>query len=536
MERLLFENAQIMDGTGLPGYRGNVLIGDGKILAVSKTPIAAECEKLDCEGLALAPGFIDAHSHHDLDTYYADDMSMNEPFLRQGITTYVAGNCGFSPAGMWPQSPYRNEIMAWKAEGDAPWNTYGEYFDFLRKKGMRANMAMLAGHGFALASVVGNTPAPGHTAPDDMKKVRAALEEGLDSGCKGISFGLGYRPSSFIPDEEVREAAQWAINRHKLVAVHERIMTAHAPQLYGDDYSVPHNLRWHREFLERFRDSGARLQLSHLLTVGRAAFPTFGPMMELIDEMMGAGMDLWFDMYSYVEGGTTISIRMPNFFYDNLPRIYEDKSLWDKLEEATVEKNHGIGILPSDVLLAEPYDEGLREYIGLTMDKIAASRRQTVSQWYMELYRRSNGFAKIYFTVEQKEENIPEQMRHPRALYMTDAWVEPEKGCLQNACAYGAMPKFLRLSREHAKQSMEETVAKMTGRTAARFDLYGRGLIKEGYAADITIFDPATVAEVATPQDPERFPVGIAHVFINGKHILNQGKLDTDAKAGSLLV
>lgn len=538
MKRLLFQKAQIMDGTGEKQFAGDVLIEDGRILHVSRIPLRTECETLDCSGMALAPGFIDAHSHHDRYTFFHDDMLRSEPFIRQGITTFVGGNCGSSPAGIWARTPYLADIATKKssAGGDPPavWNTYGEYFDFLRQKGMRTNLAMFAAHGVALSSVVGLIP-PGPTSQEDQRAVRAILEEGMNSGCKGISFGLGYRPGAFISDAEVREAAEWAIRRNKLVSVHERIMTAMAPQLYGDDHSIPHNVRWHKEFIELFRGSGARLQMSHLLTVGRKAFPTYDALIAVIDEMMDAGIDLWFDMYSYVEGATTIAIRMPNFFYDHFPQIFEDKSLWAELEKATFEKNNGIGILPSDVLLSEPGDEALRQYVGMTMDQIAEARGQTVGQWYMDFYRRTNGFGRIYFTVEQKEENIRRQMLHPRALYMTDAWVEPAPGCLQNAATYGCMPKFLRLTREFGGQSMEEAVAKMTGRTARRFDLFGRGLIKEGYAADITVFDPVTVADIATPEDPARFPVGIRHVFINGRHVLNNGRLDTEAKAGVLL-
>jgi hypothetical protein len=163
-------------------------------------------------------------------------------------------------------------------------------------------MAMLAGHGTALASVVGYTPS-GATSPEDRRRVNTLLEEGLDAGCKGISFGLGYRPEQFVGDSEIRAASEIAIRRNAVIAVHSRALNIMLPALYGEDYSEPHNVRWHREFIDLFRDSGAKLQISHLVFCGLKAWKTYDAMMEVFDErMLYGGMDLWFDMYSYKQG------------------------------------------------------------------------------------------------------------------------------------------------------------------------------------------------------------------------------------------
>ena len=536
MKRICLKSGLIMDGTGEKGFVGDVLIENDRIKCVSKTPLEVDCPVIDCTGLVISSGFIDSHSHNDSCIFFQKDLEYTEPFIRQGITTYVAGQCGFSAAGVEKGSPYGNETSFMPVSPDEKqsyWNTYADYFDYCRKIGMRQNMAMMAGHGIAAGSVVGATP-KGESSPEEKKRIAAILEEGLDAGCKGISFGLGYRPGIFIPDSEIREMAELSVKRNKLITFHARVMGSMATELYGDDYSIPHNVRWYSEFIQRFRGSGARLHISHLLFVGRAAWPSYDQMFELLDGVIRDGdIDLWFDMYSYIQGITSISVRMPQFFYDHLPDIYTNQSLWPQLEEEINKFNHGRGIEPHDVLLCNPFDEELMQYRGMFMDEICEARGMTLGQLYMDLYRRTNGTASIYILIEQPEENVPKQMVHDRALYMTDAWIVP--GSLQNPCAYGAMPKFLRLTRETGNQPMEMTIAKMTGRAAKRFDLYGRGFVKDGYFADLVVFDHNTIAETATPQNPESAPIGIHHVFINGEHVLNGNKLDESIKAGMVL-
>ncbi|MDL2289609.1 hypothetical protein LJB83_02475, partial [Clostridia bacterium OttesenSCG-928-F22] len=410
---------------------------------------------------------------------------------------------------------------------------YAEYFDFLRKKGIRQNLSMMAGHNTAMHSLVGDKPKK-PTSAENMQKTKDILNEGMNAGTKGISFGLGYKPSIFIPDTELREIANIAIKRNKLITVHSRVLGSMAPDVYGNDASEPHNLRWHREWLNLFKGSGARLHISHLLFVGRSAWPYYDEMMALVQNAMdNFDIDLWFDMYSYIQGPTTLGILMPQVFYDSLPQIYTDKALVKKLDEALKEKELARGIRSDDVMLCNPIVPELEEYKGMYMSEICEARKMTLAELYIDIYKRTNGFAQVYLMIEQPEENVPKQMTHPRALYMTDANYEPN--CQQNPSAYGSLAKFLRLTRETGNQPMEVTVQKMTGNTAKRFDLFGRGFIREGYYADITIFDPATIAERATSKDPEQSPVGLHHVFINGQHVLNEDNLDEALTAGMVL-
>lgn len=536
MSSVLFKNGYVINGSGEKGFIGDVLVENNHIKCVSKTSLNGSFQIIDCTGLAISPGFIDSHSHHDNCIFYNNDLELTEPFIRQGITTYVAGQCGYSAAGVEVGSPYGNETSFMTPTGGEDktyWNTYAEYFGYLRKNGIRQNMAMMAGHGIALGSVVGSAPS-GRSSPENMKRVAAILEEGMDAGCKGISFGLGYPPGVFVPDTEVREVSELAIKRNKLVTIHSRVAGSVAADIYGNDFSIPHNIRWMKEFLELYRNSGCRLQISHLLFVGRKAWPSYDQMFEMLQNYMdNGGMDLWFDMYSYVQGITSVALRMPKFFYDHIPKVYTDSTLIVQLKKEMEKIHSDRGIEAGDVLLCDPVVPDMMEYRGMTMDEICKRLNMSLAEVYMDLYRRSNGAASIYLLIEQPEENVPKQMMHERALYMTDAWIVP--GSLQNPCAYGSLPKFLRIARETGNMPIEQVITRMTGRAAKRFDLENRGLLKEGYFADIVVFNPETIAEKATSEQPEQNAIGITHVYINGQHVLNEDKIDTSVKAGMVL-
>jgi N-acyl-D-amino-acid deacylase len=363
MTRTLLKNGFVIDGGGGRGYLGDVLLEDFRIKCVSKGSLKVnECEIIDCTGKVIAPGFIDAHSHNDQTVYFKDDLTYLEPFIRQGITTFVVGNCGYSVAGM--AGDHLPTLHVPNDQGIGPWKTYQEYFDYMRGYGMRQNMVMLAGHGTALASVVGLAPT-GATSPENLKKVEAILEEGLDAGCKGISFGLGYPLCKYITDDEVRAVCDFAIRRNAVIGVHSRTLNISLPILYGDDYSEPHNIRWHREFIDRFRDTGAKLQISHLLFVGTSAWPTYDAFFEMFDDRVANnGIDLWFDMYNYAQGATNVGLLLMPYFYDNIDTIYGNPQKIAVLQKEMEKSMELKGYPPSMMQMCNAYSVKYKRYQG----------------------------------------------------------------------------------------------------------------------------------------------------------------------------
>lgn len=537
MERTLLKNGYVVDGSGKKGFVGSVALEGDKIAAVSRKPVPEEGFRvIDCAGKVISPGFIDAHSHLDRNIFYQNERQMVEPFIRQGIATFVTGNCGVGVAGIEKGSPFMEALIpdpnTKDPKGKMLFHTYEDFFNHLQEYGMRQNMAFMAPHGVAAGSVVGmENPLP--ITPEIEKRIERLQAEALDTGCKGISFGLGYRPDNFFTDEEIRRSCDVAIRRNKLITVHERVMSLTKPYVPGGE--EPENVKWTREFVELFRGSGAKLQLSHLLFVGRTAFTSFEPMMEMFDrEVEESGVDLWFDMYSYVQGVSSIQVLLPVPFFKMIPGIYENKPMLAQMAAMMMDAYGKIGIMPADVQLCDGMSEEYTPYNGMFMDQIMKERGVNVAELYTDLYRRSHGFARIYFYVEQDERTIPLEMTNPRALYMTDAYYVP--GCHQNQAAYNTMPKFLRLARETGNQTLEETIAKMTGRSADRFDLPKRGYLREGNYADVVVFDYENITDTSTPEKPDSEPIGIEHLFVNGSHILEKGALDPDSRKGMLII
>lgn len=532
MTKMLLKNGLIMDGTGSKAYEGDVLIEGTQIKEISRKPIAVEsCPVIDCSNLAITPGFIDAHSHYDQLVCLPDEWMYTEPFLRQGVTTYVAGQCGYTPAGLC--ADYAPSLLLPNDQGIGPWNTYAEFFDYMRSMGMRQNLAMLAGHTTALSSVVGMKP-QSQTSREDMKRIAAILEEGMDSGCKGISFGLGYPPSKFIEDGEIRRVAELAVRRGKVIGVHSRVYNSAAPLLYGGDNSEPHNVRWHREFLELFQDSGAKIVISHIAFIGKAAWTSYDPYFEMLNESIkSGGMDLWFDIYPYAMGATNVGLLLIPYFYDHMEELFSHPAVMKELELELKKRFEDVGYPISMMMLCNAYCDKYRQYQGLLISEILDRTGLTLAEVFADLYLQSSGAATIYTLFDYPEEILPKMMKHPRSLYGTDAWYEP--GSHQNAGTYGGFAKFLRLAREMDGFTIEQAVSHMTGMTADRYSLHGRGYLRKGYYADIVVFSPDSITECATIKNSNQYSKGVHHVFINGSHIIKNGRADKNVRNGWII-
>jgi N-acyl-D-amino-acid deacylase len=537
MGKILLKGGTIINGTGEDCFRGDLMIEDDRIVCISKTPIRADCETLDCAGMAVAPGFIDAHSHNDW--YMASDRSAAfiEPFIRQGITTFIGGNCGFGVAGFKKDGPHkraiRNGLFASGVDQDVmPWDSWAEYFEFAQAHGIPANLAVLAGHGTSLGSVAGMTlpQNPNGYAREEIEATRTLLEQGMDEGCKGVSLGLAYRPGIYADLPHILEMAKPVVKRGKILAVHRGVERNDAPP--GEE---PRNIQWLRGFLDMMRDAGVRVQISHLIFPWRNTWTTCDAVMELVDRYIADGMDLCFDIFPYNQGASEIAIVLPADLPRLIPRIYTDKSLQEEVAERVKAHRERVGQYASDIQLANPIDPELQAYKGMFLDEIARERGMSEFESSLDIYRRTNGTATVYMHAHNPPGQVEKMMRHSRALYMTDAWIEED--CIQNPAAFGSMPKFLRLARETGNPSLEQTIARMTGRTAERFDLKNRGLIQENFYADLTVFRAETIAESDNPQSATAYPVGVEHVWINGVHVLANGRLKDgwQGRAGKII-
>ena len=531
-ERLLLKNGLIADGSGRRAFYGDVLIKGEKIELVTPREIVFNGETVDCTGKVIAPGFIDMHSHMDWVMPVKGHSQMKSPYTAQGITTFVGGNCGFGVAGFRSGTEFR-EMLATRVNGLYRFDrdTMAQYFTRINQQGIHHNLVNLAGHGTTRTSIRGFDPSP--LNPDEMREMLLLLEEAMDQGAYGVSLGLQYEPGIFATMDELKQVARLVKRKDKLLTVHMKAYSSLSGTYPLKLFGRPHNLLAIEDMLNLARETGVRLQLSHLIFVGARTWKTYEEALALVDQAIAEGLDVNFDTYAYHCGTSIINVFFPEWFLARIPEAYdsqEDRSrLWWELQ--LIKALLGFGY--EDIQIVEANHPDLDQYNGMFLKDIAARRDMSQFANFVDVARKSGGRARVLNHRYSNPEIVMELMKHPASMYMTDATIFT--GGSQNPAAYGNFPRFLEFARDNRLQALEEAVHKMTGASAARFQIKGRGLLDKGYAADITIFDWGTVKNNNTPEDAEQAPTGIEAVFINGQQVLTSGHVADSTLAGIVL-
>jgi N-acyl-D-amino-acid deacylase len=498
---LVLTGGRIIDGTGAPAKAGDVVIHDGKIASVGASPregISAY-HVIDCKGCIIAPGFIDAHSHSDLKV-----LENRTEKLLQGVTTEVVGNCGFSPYPM-PEDPhvlreFANGILC----GDDRWG-WGSALDYLASASQSkvATVASLVGHGSLRIKVAGNTSRA--LTPRQMDAMAGLLDEALQEGAAGLSSGLMYAPGSGASAEELIALCQVVARRGGIYATHMRSYSAGLVQAVEEQISIA-------------EASGCRLQISHLQAAGEDYWPLQYRAIDLIEQASARGVDVAFDAYPWLAGSTVLTQVLPQMALDGgisglLSRLR------DPLQRETIRTQirpeaHWDGV----VITAAAHNEG--SLVGKSIKDIASERGSDPESVVMDILLEQEGDVNI---VEhcQSLENLHALLTHPRAMIITDGVYTKGRS---HPRLYATFPLLLGdLVRERKWLTLEEAVHKVTGKPAAAFHINDRGRIKEGYAADITVFDPEAVNTDATYGKPDVPPSGIRSVMRNGRIVLDAG-------------
>ncbi|MEV4424701.1 D-aminoacylase [Streptomyces sp. NPDC049602] len=519
MMDLVFRDAEVVDGSGGDSYRADVGIEGGRIVSIVKEAAAAGCQRptarrvLDAEGLALAPGFIDMHAHSDLALLRDPDHSAK---AAQGVTLEVLGQDGLSyaPVDDRTLAEVRRAIAGWNGDGsdvDLDWRTVGEYLDRL-DRGIAVNAAYLIPQGTVRMYVMGweNRPA----TPAELDRMRQLVAEGLEQGAVGMSSGLTYTPGMYAPDSELTELCRVVAEYGGYYCPHHRSYGAGA-------------LRAYEEMVTLTREAGCALHLAHATmnfgeNEGRAP-----ELLALLDEALDAGADISLDTYPYTPGSTTLLALLPSWAGEGGP----DATLERLRDDATAERiRHHLEELGSDGCHGVPVDWATIEISGVSDPALSGRVGHRVDGW--ESARRLLLEDRLGTTILQHvghEENVRAIMRHRVHTGGSDGILQ---GLKPHPRAYGTFPEYLgRYVRELGVLSLEECVAHLTSRPATRLRLPDRGLVREGYAADLVLFDPKTIASTATYENPRSLPTGIPHVLIDGRFVMEDGKR-TDVLAG----
>ena len=532
---ILLRNGLVVDGTGRPGRRGDVLIRGAKIEALGGHLLAPpDADLIDCRGAVIAPGFIDVHSHNDWFMAAPDHSAATRPFLRQGITTFVTGNCGFSAAGFDPSRPHPGRIrdLVFKATGLKPdWHTVDDYFTILENNGLTHNLLLLAGHGTVRTAI--RDFQPGALDRDEQRQMYHDLEVALEQGAAGVSLGLQYEPGIFSPPAELASVARLVRRHDKILTVHPRAFSTLSTAYPLNPWGAPHNLRAIEEMLTLTRQTGVRLQLSHLIFFGARTWRTADRALALFDRAHREGSDLRFDTFFHHCGASVIHVLLPRWFLEHVPGAYTNRALLLRLQAELTGMKYLLGFDFSDIVIADAVHPKFMPYNGMTVAAIARRLGKPLFKTFMRLVAASRGRARVLMHKYSSDAIVRDLMRHPAAHFMTDAWVEPAG--IQNPGAFGAFPGFLQAVREDKTIRLEEAIHKMTGANAERFGLKDRGWLARGKAADITVFDPQLIRDNTTPQHNDRRPEGIRQVFINGVCALKDGEPLSGVKAGAVV-
>ncbi|MEU3335692.1 N-acyl-D-amino-acid deacylase family protein [Streptomyces sp. NPDC002144] len=528
MEELVIRDADVVDGSGEPSYRADVVIDHGRIVSIVKEAAAAGClrpkavRELDAEGLVLSPGFIDMHAHSDLALLRDPDHSAK---AAQGVTLEVLGQDGLSyaPVDDRTLAEVRSAITGWNGHGDDidfDWRSVGEYLDRL-DRGIAVNAAYLVPQGTVRMLAVGWEDR--EATPEELDRMRQLVAEGMEQGAVGMSSGLTYTPGMYAKDAELTELCRVVASYGGYYCPHHRSYGAGALEAY-------------EEMVALTREADCSLHLAHAtmnfgVNKGRAP-----ELLSLLDEALAAGADITLDTYPYTPGCTTLVAMLPSWASEGGPeavlrRLEDDDTaehVRHDLEVVGSDGCHGVPIEWDTIEISGVTDPGLADFVGRTVRQSADARGE--APWTTA--RRLLLADRLGSTILQHvghEENVRQIMRHRVHTGGSDGIL---RGTKPHPRAYGTFPRYLgRYVRELGVLSLEECVAHLTSRPAARLRLPDRGLVREGYRADLVLFDPATVAPGATFEEPRTLPTGIPYVFVDGKFVIEDGRR-TDVLAG----
>jgi N-acyl-D-amino-acid deacylase len=541
---LVIEAGRLVDGSGGPPTPGDLGITKGRIAALGDLGSADAAARLDATGLMVAPGFVDIHSHSDFLVPAQEHGEILAPFLGQGITTIVTGNCGYSPAPVNPATADELDSYTTFLRGpDLPraWDSFGDYLGYLDERGVAMNVVPLVAHGALRIHEVGFQGR--ELEPDEQSRMRRNLEQSLEEGAFGLSSGLLYAPGIFAPPEEIETLAAG-------LKPFDGIYTSH---IRGSSETL---LSATKEVIRVGEINEVATQHSHIEAFGKAHWPKIDAIIELHERARERGVDTGFDVIPYVAANTTLLAIFPPWALaggvDGLLARLRDPEQRQKIRRSIDEDIPGWpcwipGAWPHNLAEATGWDnisllwvesEANKDLEGKTIPQIADDRGTDAFEAAADVVLEENGHAMaLYVGVSgdlEDDAGLRRLLSHPWASFETDA-ILTGRG-VPHPAAYGAFPRVLgHFARDEGLLSIEEAVRKMTSLPAERLGLRGRGWLKEGYAADVVVFDPATVADRTSYQDPTAAPVGIEYVLVNGDVVVEHGTVDTQPRAGSVL-
>lgn len=541
---LLLTNGVVVDGTGAPRRRAEVGITNGKIAYVGPANGLEADRVLDVAGHVIAPGFIDIHSHADFILPLPDQAEFLKYFVAQGITTLVVGNCGYAPAPINPETaPLMQAYTGFIKPRDLEWSwrTFADYLGYLENHGVFMNTVPLAAHGALRIAVMGFDARP--PRKDELQQMKTLLRECLESGAFGLSCGLIYAPGMFATTDELAALAT-------LLPADDSLFTFH---VRGSSETLEHATQ---EVLEVAKREGVRVQHSHLEAFGKPNWPKVEGALAAHDRAVDEGIDHGFDVIPYTAANTTFLAILPPWSLDGgVPKLLERLRDPETRKQIQRDVEHVIpdwptwrpGGWPHNLVEATGWEnvwimwvesERNKDCEGKSLARLAEELGKDPFDVAADLILDEKGHVTaLYIGVSgdlDEEWALRQIIQHPDAAIETDAFSLGHGK--PHPALYGAFPRVLgQYVREEKLLSLEEAVRKMTSLAAERLRIPKRGVVREGYSADLTVFDPETIRDRTTYVEPEQEPTGIDYVLVNGTIIVDHDRVDTKTLAGQVI-
>ena len=494
---LIITNARIIDGSGNPWYLADVAIKDGRIARIGRIAQGAAATTIDAKGQILAPGFIDVHTH--VESIY--NLPTAENFVRMGVTSLVTGNCGSSATNV------------------------GQFLGRVNEKPLAVNLATLIGHGSVRRDVMGlDDRAP---TAEELTRMEAVVEQGMKDGAVGLSTGLIYVPGTYAKTDEIVALARVVARNGGVYATHMR----------NEGEKVADAIR---ESILIGEQAGLPVEISHFKISNKKLWGQTPMTLGLVREARARGLSVTVDQYAYTASSTSLSSRLPSWLhaggFEEAKKRLADEATRQRVINDTkyALKRSGFKDYSYAVVASYGPDKSFNGKSIAEITKQVRNKTDVTSQieQMLAMYE-AGGASMIYHSMG--EDDVKRIMQEPFTMIASDAGVRQVDDSVPHPRGYGNNARVLGQYVRNLKLiSLEDAIRKMTSLPAQTFGFRDRGMIREGFAADIVIFDEKTIIDQATFDNPHQYPLGITFVIVNGAVVLTNNQI-TEARPGVAL-
>lgn len=528
---IVISNGRIVDGTGAPWFRGDVGLQGDRIKAIGNLSAASTRRRIDASNLVVAPGFIDMLGQSEF-CVLVDNRAASK--ITQGVTTEVTGE-GAS-IGPVNERMIEEASPVYKAFGIvADWRTLGEYFRRLDERTHPAiNLASFVGAGGVRNYVVGEDNRP--ATPQELERMKELVAQAMEQGALGLSSSLQYMPDRFATTDELIALAGVAARYGGVYLTHQR----------SEGNQVFESLQ---EVFTIAEKAGVPTEIWHLKVAYKANWGKMPEVLARIEAARAAGLDITANQYPYIRASNGLDSCLPLWVreggVDKMVARLKDPAQRERIKKemddptVTAWENQWFGSGGGEgVLLVSVLNKDLKKYEGLNVAEIARRLGKDPRDVVLDFVTADRGRSACVTSI-MSEDDVRAALKHPLVSVCTDSEAVAEDGPLSGSKshprAWGSFPRILgKYVREEKLLRLEEAVRKMTSLPASRVGIRDRGILRPGMMADVAVFDPATVRDVATFEDPSHYSVGMKYVFVNGRAVIAEGRITSERPGRAL--